>query len=178
MCNSGAHRLTRNSAEGQIFTQEMQLTLSNNQTLKCIRRAYSAVMHFAENATPIAFQRDCIDRVNILTSLCIRHFPFAVVGGEGKHKRLCLLSHSLPPPPSPRAGASVGLLCNKGAKHKPGLACTWTIRARDPFASVQSVEFELHTVQICLETGNFCNCSAKKAQQPLHDGPRLAAESS
>lgn len=86
MCNSGAHRLTRNSAEGQIFTQEMQLTLSNNQTLKCIRRAYSAVMHFAENATPIAFQRDCIDRVNILTSLCIRHFPFAVVGGRGSTK--------------------------------------------------------------------------------------------
>lgn len=123
MCNSGEHRLTRNSANGQIFTQEMQLTLSNHQTLKCIGRANPAVMHFAKNAAATAFQRDCTDRVNILTSL--RHFPFAVVGGRGSTKDFAFsLTPSLH---LPRAGASAGLLCNKGAKHKPGFACNWTI---------------------------------------------------
>lgn len=80
-------------------------------------------------------------------------FPLCFDGGEGKHKRLCLLSHSLPP--SPSHWSFSGLLCNKDAKYKPRSSCTWSLFASEPCVSVQRAILQLHTLQKRQERDNF-----------------------
>lgn len=70
-------------------------------------------------------------------------FPLCFDEGEGKHKRLCLLSHSLPP--SPSRWSFSGLLCNRDAKYKPRSSCTWSLFASEACASAQRALFQLHS---------------------------------
>lgn len=72
-------------------------------------------------------------------------FPLCFDGGEGKHKRLCLLSHSLPP--SPSHWSFSGLLCNKDAKYKPRSSCTSSLFASGACISVQRAILQMHSVR-------------------------------
>lgn len=103
-------------------------------------------------------------------------FPLCFDGGEGKHKRLCLLSHSLPP--SPSRWRFSGLRCNKDAKYERRSSCTWSLFASAASVSAQNASVQMHSRCAGLGKRRFCNCTAKNAPQHLHDGPRLAGESS
>lgn len=69
-------------------------------------------------------------------------FPLCFEEGEGKHKRLCLLSHSLPP--SPSYWSFSGLLCNKDAKYKPRSSCTLSLFASEACVSVHRALVWMH----------------------------------
>ena len=103
------HRLTRNCAKGKIFKQEMQLTpFLNRVTLKCTGRARAAAVHVAARAAVIACRELCTHRCDILTSLRLRHFPFALMRGRGSTKDFAFfLTPSLH---RPRTGASAACL--------------------------------------------------------------------
>ena len=87
-------------------------------------------------------------------------FPLCSGGGEGKHKRLCLLSHSLPPSPSHWRSFG-GSLCNKRCKIRASILmhlepfCVRVagIRAKSNITIAQPPELP--------GNAQFCNCTAK-----------------
>lgn len=92
--------------------------------------------------------RDCISLV-LHTSVSYSYlpsaetFPLCFDEGEGKHKRLCLLSHSLPPSPS-HWSFSGSLSATKMQKHKPRSSCTWSLFASEACASVRRAPGRMH----------------------------------
>ena len=142
------HRLTRNCAKGKIFKQEMQLTpFLNRVTLKCTGRARAAAVHVAARAAVIACRELCTHRCDILTSLRLRHFPFALMRGRGSTKDFAFfLTPSLH---RPRTGASAACLgvfffffCNKDAK-------------------MQNTSLDLHALGAFLRPERACPCKER-----------------
>lgn len=91
---------------------------------------------------------DCMWRLHVLTSLRLRHFPSALMGGRGSTKDFAfLLAPSLH-----RAGASGASRCNKDAKYKPRSSCTWTLSPSEALASVHAARLRMHGPRVRQET--------------------------
>lgn len=104
-------------------------------------------------------------------------FPLCFDEGEGKHKRLCLLSRSLPPSPShwSFSRSRFFFFATKMQKNQLRSSCTWSPFASEACASVQGATVQMHGAHRRRGKRLFCKCTAKNSPQHLHDGPRAGS---
>lgn len=160
---------------GEGLKQEMQPTPVNRLTLQCTSRHRAAAVQAARRAGLSVWWRSCTVRFGSYLPSA-ETFPLCSDGGEGRHKRLCLPSRSLPPSPEPSPLAS---FCNKDAqKRRRRSSCTRSHFASEACASVHGALVRMHGPQRRRAARLFCKTLCKRILRSSYMmGQGLAAES-